>query len=84
MLEKLQEMEVFVAALACGAMHTHVLIRAGAADAKRIVGHAKQSASHRVRDEIPGRLWGGSSHPERIREPRAVLGDYCVRRGARR
>ena len=65
MLEKLQEMEVFVAALACGAMHTHVLIRAGAADAKRITGHAKQSASHRVR-EIPGRLWGGSSHPERI------------------
>ena len=66
MLEKFHEMEVFVGALACAALHTHVLIRAGAADSKIIVGRAKQAASHRVRDEIPGRLWGGSSHPERI------------------
>lgn len=64
--DKLSSMGIELAILACGAMHTHLILRVGRDDAIALVGRAKQFASHQLRAEIPSKLWGASSHPERI------------------
>ncbi len=66
LLEKLHKMGIETAVLACGALHTHALFRAAEQDAVEILGRAKQFASHRLRAEIRGKLWGSSSHAERV------------------
>ncbi|MBX3403896.1 MAG: hypothetical protein KF699_10850 [Phycisphaeraceae bacterium] len=66
MLEKLAAMEFPVRILAVAATHVHALIRVGEQDAIPIVGRAKQLASHRLRQELAGTIWGERSHPERI------------------
>ncbi len=66
LIEKLRQMEIETVVLACGALHTHVLMKAGELDAVEILGRAKQFASHRLHAEIPGKLWGSSSHVERV------------------
>ncbi|MBL8746196.1 MAG: hypothetical protein JNK58_07555 [Phycisphaerae bacterium] len=68
LLEKLERMGTAVAVLAVGARHVHGLIRVGTADAVEVFGRAKQFASHQIRAEIPGKLWGASSHVERIHD----------------
>ena len=67
LVEKLLEMEIRTAALACCATHAHALIRVGDQDAKPIFGRAKQLASLRVSEEIPGKMWGASSKVVRIK-----------------
>jgi hypothetical protein len=67
LVEKLLEMEIRMAALACCATHAHALIRVGDRDAKPIFGRAKQLASFRMCDEIPGKMWGASSKVARIK-----------------
>jgi hypothetical protein len=52
--------------LAVGKVHGHILLRVGAADAKPIVGRAKQLASHRVRVELPGTIWAQGCNVVRI------------------
>jgi hypothetical protein len=42
--------------LAIGKVRGHILFSVGAADAKLIIGRAKQLASHRVRDRLPDDL----------------------------
>ncbi len=64
---KLARMDVRLAALAIDAVHLHVLMHTGNTDAVRLLGRAKQAASHALRAEIPGRIWGRSSHVVRIR-----------------
>ncbi len=64
---KLGRMDVPLAALALDSVHLHVLMCAGNEDAVRLLGRAKQAASHALRAEIPGRIWGRSSHAVRIR-----------------
>ncbi len=51
-----------------GSRHAHALIRVGPEDAKPIAGRAKQAASHRVRDRLPGTIWGQGCHPVRVRD----------------
>ena len=65
--EKLARMDFDVAALCCSATHCHALVRVGQSDAIAIFGRAKQYASHHVRHDIPGKLWGASSHVVRVR-----------------
>jgi len=52
--------------LAVGRVHVHALVRAGSGDVRPLVGRAKQAASHAVRHELPGSIWGQRCHPERI------------------
>ncbi len=66
MLEKLEAMSIPVRVLAVAATHVHALLRVGKLDAVAIFGRAKQLASHRLRSEMPGTIWGEGSHPERI------------------
>ncbi len=66
LLEKPARMDIKTAALAVGSRHVHALIRVGTADAVEIFGRAKQFASHQARPELPGKLWGASSHIKRI------------------
>ncbi len=61
-------MDIKVAVLAVGARHAHAFLLVGAADAVAILGCAKQFASHQARAELPGKLWGASSHVERIND----------------
>jgi len=49
-------------------VHVHMLFRAGNEDAEKIAGRAKQFASHRLRDELLGRIWGQHSHVVRVRD----------------
>ena len=53
--------------IAVARVHVHALVRAGPIDVRPFIGRAKQAASHAVRDELPGRLWGQRCHPTRIR-----------------
>ena len=48
--------------------HVHALVRAGPTNVRESIGRAKQAASHAVRDELPGRIWGQRCHPVRIRD----------------
>ncbi len=48
--------------------HIHALISVGKTDAKRIVGRAKQYASHQVRESMPGKIWGQGCHVVRVRD----------------
>lgn len=67
MVDKLESMPVTVGAFALDAVHAHALLKVGSADATRIFGRAKQAGSHAIRTEIPGGIWGKSSHVVRIR-----------------
>lgn len=64
---KLEEMGAQPRAIACDAVHCHALVCC-AGDAKVMFGRAKQAASHALREQIPGKVWGRSSHPTRIRD----------------
>lgn len=67
-IEKMEAIEIPVAVIACDAVHCHALLRVGDQDAKLVFGRAKQLASFRLRDELPGRIWGASSHAERVHD----------------
>lgn len=68
LLEKLDSMGVACEAMAVMPSHVHGLINVGAADAVALFGRAKQLASRRLSEELPGKLWGASSHAVRIRD----------------
>ncbi len=53
--------------IAVARVHVHALVLAGATDVRPYIGRAKQAASHAVRSELPGRIWGQRCHPVRIR-----------------
>lgn len=61
---ELQGANVRIAAVA--RRHVHMLLRVGSADAKVIVGRAKQYASHAVRREMPGKIWADGCNVVRI------------------
>lgn len=78
---KLLELDAPPRILCVDAVHGHVLFRAASRDAETLLGRAKQLASHRVREVLPGRIWGQHSHCVRIREEshyRSVV-DYIAR-----
>jgi len=68
LVEKLTRLEVPTRIIAVNETHAHGLIRVGDLDALAVFGKAKQLASHRVRNQLPGTIWGEGSHPVRIRE----------------
>ncbi|MBM4109048.1 MAG: hypothetical protein FJ255_09625 [Phycisphaerae bacterium] len=65
--EKLEAMDVAVAILAADATHCHALFNAGDRAPRVLFGRAKQFASHRLRIEVPGKLWGASSGGREVR-----------------
>jgi hypothetical protein len=67
MADKLERIGAKPRVIACDAVHCHALI-CWIADAKLIFGRAKQAASYALRDEVPGKVWGRSSHPVRIED----------------
>ena len=81
MIEKLTERGCEVIAIAVGGQHVHLQLRMEDHDVKRVVGSAKQLASHRVRDEIPGTIWasGCRADPIRSREHQTRVFEYIVR-----
>jgi hypothetical protein len=68
LVEKLARMDIPSRIIAVNETHAHGLIRVGEEDAVAVFGRAKQLASHRVRDRLPGTIWGEGSHPVRIRD----------------
>jgi len=54
--------------LAVAGQHAHLLVRIGQQNAKPVVGRAKQTASFRVRDQLPGTIWAEGCHPVRVRD----------------
>jgi len=81
MVEKLQEKGAEVLAIPVGARHVHVQARIENHTARKIIGLAKQTASHRIRDEIPGTIWAGRSRTEPItnKNHQQALFHYIVR-----
>lgn len=66
--EKLIEVRCPPRTVAVGKVHGHALVRVGRANAKPIIGRAKQAASHRVRVELPGNIWAQGCHVVRIED----------------
>lgn len=66
-VEKLTEKGCEVVAVAVTGQHVHLQIRLEDRDIKRVIGLAKQLASHRVRDELPGTIWGARCRIDPIR-----------------
>ena len=66
--EKLQSQHVKVRCIAVAGTHAHILACVGSQDAKPIIGRAKQAASHRVRDRLPGTVWAQGCHVVRVRD----------------
>jgi len=66
MLRKFEYLNVAVRVLAVGETHVHVLARIGNEDAKEVFGRVKQYASHQVRRDLKGTIWGEGSYPVRI------------------
>lgn len=73
-------MEMSWRVLAVGPTHVHALIKCDWKAAKRTFGRAKQFASHAVRHELPGTIWGEGSLPVQITGEahyRAVVNYIC-------
>lgn len=68
LVEKLQSQQVHVRCIAVAGTHAHILACVGSQDAKPIIGRAKQAASHRVRDRLPGTVWAQGCHVVRVRD----------------
>jgi len=64
---KLTQLGAHPRVIACDGVHCHALFNCDG-DAVRLFGRAKQAASHALREQIPGRVWGRSSHVERIKD----------------
>jgi len=67
-VSKLANEHAEVRAICVAGQHAHMLVNVGPGDAKRLIGRAKQLASHRVRDSMPGTLWSQGCHVVRVRD----------------
>lgn len=58
--------------IAVGGMHVHMLVQLpeNLRDAKRAIGNVKLSASMRLKDKLPGRVWAGGCKLTPIRDER--------------
>ena len=67
-IKKLQSIRLRVLAIAVAGMHTHILVELpdDKKAIKSIIGRCKMKASHAIRAEMPGRVWGGGCHPKRV------------------
>lgn len=80
-IEKLIEKDCEVIAIAVAGQHVHIQLRIEDRGVKRIIGLAKQDASHKLRDERPGSIWaaGCRTDPVRSREHQERLFRYIER-----
>jgi len=85
MVDKLESIPVLISAFALDAVHAHALLRVGHANATAVFGRAKQAGSHAVWNELPGGIWGRSSHVVRIRslEHGATVREYILGHASR-
>ncbi len=66
-VDKLAAKGCEVIAIAVSGQHVHVQVRADNQTVKRLVGIAKQYASHQLHRKLPGNIWGGGCHVTPIR-----------------
>ena len=66
-MQKLDLMQAQWRVLAVGATHVHLLACIDSRHAKREFGRIKQFASHTLRDELPGTIWGEGCLPLRVK-----------------
>jgi REP element-mobilizing transposase RayT len=66
-LKELESLNLRVLAIAVAGMHTHILVELPEYKmaAKAIVGRCKMKSSHKIRRQMPGRVWGGGCHLKR-------------------
>jgi len=67
-IEKLREKGCEVIAAAVAARHAHIQARAEDGTVKQVVGFAKQAASHRLRNDWPGKIWAAGCRTSPIRD----------------
>jgi REP element-mobilizing transposase RayT len=68
-LQHFEKAELRVLAIAVAGMHTHILVELpeDKKAAKQIVGRCKMKASHKIREQLPGRVWAAGGSLRRIR-----------------
>jgi len=66
-LERFAKETATLAAVSIGAEHVHVAFEWTPDDVRPMIGRVKKVSSHRVRGDIPGRLWGAKCHIIRVR-----------------
>lgn len=67
-LRKIHEQGFEVIIISVSGMHVHLIVKlfGGYKQVRRTAGTWKQASSHKVRDRIPGSIWGESGKPIRI------------------
>lgn len=66
-VKKLTRKECKIIAIGVGAQHVHIQLRMEDRNVKRVIGAAKQYASHRLRNELPGTIWATYCQTEPVR-----------------
>jgi REP element-mobilizing transposase RayT len=67
-LERLDKEQATVWAIAVGGQHAHVAFEWAWDDVKPMIGRVKKVSSHRVRTELPGRIWSLGCKIVRVRD----------------
>ncbi len=80
-VDRLSEKDCEVIAIAVGGKHVHIQVRMEDRNVKRLIGLAKQHASHQLRHELPGTIWAARcrSEPVRTRDHQTSLFHYIRR-----
>ncbi len=62
-LEQFSKEGVDVTVLSVGGQHVHVAVLCSQSGLKQMVGRVKKVSSHRIRDQLPGKVWAGGCKP---------------------
>ncbi|MBI3408046.1 MAG: hypothetical protein HY040_06775 [Planctomycetes bacterium] len=77
-IQKLKEQAIEVLAVSVSATHCHIQaeLPVDRKQTKKVIGNCKRAASHKVRDRIPGQIWGLRGKYELIEDKRHQLNVY--------
>jgi len=67
-IERFDDEQATVRAISVGGQHAHAAFEWAGDDVKPLIGRVKKVASHRVRDELPGRIWALGCKIVRVRD----------------
>ncbi|MGB2820689.1 MAG: transposase [Phycisphaerae bacterium] len=67
-LEQFEKEGVCAYALSVGGEHVHAAVDCSPEGLKQMVGRVKKVSSHRIRDQIPGKVWSGGCKPVVVRD----------------
>ena len=67
-LERFATEDVGVSAVSVGGQHVHVAVDCLPHGLKQMIGRVKKVASHRIRDRIPGKVWGAGCDPVAVKD----------------